>query len=128
MKALVICTGGGIGDVLLATPVMRALHERYESVVALTAPAHRDVLAGKLKAKNLDNVKLLPLQSKDRLPEVLASADAGVVMETRRMADLSMPSKILNQMACGRPLIAVTSPQTALGLLIAENNGAREAG
>jgi ADP-heptose:LPS heptosyltransferase len=46
MKALVICTGGGIGDVLLATPVMRALHDRYERVVALTAAAHRDVLAG----------------------------------------------------------------------------------
>ena len=36
------------------------------------------------------------------------------------MANLSMPSKILNQMACGRPLIAVTAPQTALGLLISE--------
>jgi colanic acid biosynthesis glycosyl transferase WcaI len=81
---------------------------------------YREALAEKLKAKNLDNVKLLPLQSKERLPEVLSSADAGVVMETRRMANLSMPSKILNQMACGRPLIAVTSPQTALGLLIAE--------
>jgi ADP-heptose:LPS heptosyltransferase len=46
VKALVICTGGGIGDVLLATPVMRALRERYERVVALTAPAHRAVLAG----------------------------------------------------------------------------------
>ncbi len=43
--ALVLCTGGGIGDVLLATPVMRALHARYDRVVALTAPAHRDVLA-----------------------------------------------------------------------------------
>ncbi len=31
---------------LLATPVMRALRTRYERVVALTAPAHRDVLAG----------------------------------------------------------------------------------
>jgi len=46
MKALVLCTGGGIGDVLLATPVMRALRRRYDEVVALTAPAHRDVLAG----------------------------------------------------------------------------------
>jgi len=45
MSALVICTGGGIGDVLLATPVMRALRARYGEVVALTAPAHRDVLA-----------------------------------------------------------------------------------
>ncbi len=46
MSALVLCTGGGIGDVLLATPVMRALRERFGEVVALTAPAHRDVLAG----------------------------------------------------------------------------------
>ena len=46
MKALVVCAGGGIGDVLLATPVMRALRTRYDSVVALTAPAHREVLEG----------------------------------------------------------------------------------
>lgn len=45
MSALVICTGGGIGDVLLATPVMRALRARYGEVVALTTPPHRDVLA-----------------------------------------------------------------------------------
>lgn len=44
MKALVICTGGGIGDVLLATPMMRALRQRYDKVVALTTPAHSDVL------------------------------------------------------------------------------------
>ncbi len=43
-SALVICTGGGIGDVLLATPVMRALRASYDEVVALTAPAHREVL------------------------------------------------------------------------------------
>ncbi|MGP6159823.1 MAG: glycosyltransferase family 9 protein [Vulcanimicrobiaceae bacterium] len=46
MKALVIAAGGGIGDVLLATPVMRALRSRYGTVVGLTAPAHREVLAG----------------------------------------------------------------------------------
>jgi len=45
VKALVICAGGGIGDVLLATPVMRALRARYDRVVALTAPAHCDVLS-----------------------------------------------------------------------------------
>jgi len=43
--ALVICTGGGIGDVLLATPVMRALAGRFGRVVALTAPEHRALLA-----------------------------------------------------------------------------------
>ncbi len=44
MKALVICAGGGIGDVLLATPVMRALRSRYNDVVALTTRAHAAVL------------------------------------------------------------------------------------
>ena len=40
-----MCTGGGIGDVLLATPVARALRERFGDVTAFTTPAHRDVLA-----------------------------------------------------------------------------------
>lgn len=43
--ALVIATGGGIGDVLLATPVMRALRGRFDRVVALTTRAHAEVLA-----------------------------------------------------------------------------------
>lgn len=45
MKALVICTGGGIGDVLLAAPAMRALRSKYDDVIALTAPRHYGVLA-----------------------------------------------------------------------------------
>jgi ADP-heptose:LPS heptosyltransferase len=44
MAALVICTGGGLGDVLLATPVMRALRASFGEVVALTSVAHREVL------------------------------------------------------------------------------------
>ena len=81
---------------------------------------YREELDRMIKAHGLENMKLLPLQPKERLPEILSSADVGVVMESRKMANLSMPSKILNQMACGRPMIAVTAPQTALGLLIAE--------
>jgi len=44
VSALVICTGGGIGDVLLATPVMRALRARFGDVVALTTRQHAPVL------------------------------------------------------------------------------------
>ncbi|TAM61519.1 glycosyltransferase family 9 protein [bacterium] len=46
-RALVICAGGGAGDVLLATPVARALRAAgAREVVALTAPRHREVLKG----------------------------------------------------------------------------------
>jgi ADP-heptose:LPS heptosyltransferase len=53
MKALVICTAGGIGDVLLATPLMRALRDRYDEVVALTSPAHRSVLSAQTMLSDL---------------------------------------------------------------------------
>jgi len=120
----VILYAGNIGihqglDALIAAAEQLKDNKRIQFIL-IGEGNYREVLAGKLMGKNLDNIKLLPLQSKERLPEVLASADAGIVMETRRMANLSMPSKILNQMACGRPLIAVTAPQTALGLLVAE--------
>jgi ADP-heptose:LPS heptosyltransferase len=46
VKALVVCTGGGIGDVLLATPMMRALHSRYDEIVALTTFGRGGILRG----------------------------------------------------------------------------------
>ncbi|MFA5976296.1 MAG: WcaI family glycosyltransferase [Elusimicrobiota bacterium] len=81
---------------------------------------YRAALEKRLSEHPLPNVTLLPLQPKERLAEVLSSADVGIVMELRRMADLSLSSKILNQMACGRPLIAVSSPETALSRLVKE--------
>jgi ADP-heptose:LPS heptosyltransferase len=44
-KALVYCSGGGIGDSLMASVAARALHQRFERVDALTLPSHRDTLA-----------------------------------------------------------------------------------
>lgn len=44
-KALVYCAGGGIGDSLMASVVARALRGKFETVDALTLPAHRDALA-----------------------------------------------------------------------------------
>jgi len=42
-RALLVATGGGIGDTLLAGVVARALHTRYAHVDALVLPAHRDL-------------------------------------------------------------------------------------
>jgi ADP-heptose:LPS heptosyltransferase len=45
MRALVVCNGGGIGDAFIATPVMRALRQRYAHVTALIGPAQAGVIA-----------------------------------------------------------------------------------
>ena len=60
-KALVIAVGGGIGDVLLATPVVRALRARYDEVVVLTTRAHREVLLGNPDVADVWTVDGVPL-------------------------------------------------------------------
>ncbi|TAM75214.1 glycosyltransferase family 9 protein [bacterium] len=63
-RALVICAGGGAGDVLLSTPVARALRAAgVRDVIALTAPRHRGVLHGNPELSDvwLDDADILAM-------------------------------------------------------------------
>lgn len=52
------------------------------------------------------NLKLLPLQPREQLPEMLAAADVGLVLQKRNVVDFNMPSKIPVLMASGRAILA----------------------
>ncbi len=54
----------------------------------------------------LERVTFLPLQPRDRLPEVLAAADVCLVPLRAGLSAASLPSKIYTYMAAGRPLVA----------------------
>ncbi len=54
----------------------------------------------------LERVTFLPLQPRDRLPEVLAAADVCLVPLRKGLSAASLPSKIYTYMAAGRPLVA----------------------
>jgi colanic acid biosynthesis glycosyl transferase WcaI len=53
-----------------------------------------------------DNVLLLPLQPREKLPQMLAAADVGLVVQKRNVISFNMPSKIPLLLASGRPIIA----------------------
>lgn len=53
-----------------------------------------------------DNVILLPLQPRDKLPQMLSAADIGLVLQKRNIISFNMPSKIPLLLASGRPIIA----------------------
>jgi colanic acid biosynthesis glycosyl transferase WcaI len=57
-------------------------------------------------ATDLPNVRFVPLQPLERLPEVLAAADVHVVPLKAGLSRSSVPSKTYSIMAAGRPLIA----------------------
>ncbi|WNZ24379.1 glycosyltransferase family 4 protein [Leptolyngbya sp. NK1-12] len=58
------------------------------------------------EAYGVHNVLLLPFQPREQLPEMLAAADVGLVVQKRNVISFNMPSKIQVLLASGRPIIA----------------------
>ena len=77
------------------------------------------------------NVTLLPFQPRERLPDMLAAADVGLVIQKRNVICFNMPSKIQVLLASGRPIVASIPPtgsaaraiqQSGAGLLVPPEN------
>ena len=102
----------GLGDLLTAAGLLRS--DPGIRFVIVGEGNHRAALMKQAEQAGLDQIVWLPLQPKESLAEMLSSADVGLVMEIRQMSNLSMPSKILNQMACGRPILAMADEQSLL--------------
>jgi colanic acid biosynthesis glycosyl transferase WcaI len=68
--------------------------------------ANRERLAADAEKRKLENVKFIPFQPRQQLPEVLASADVSLVSLQRGIGVGSLPSKTYSILASGRPIIA----------------------
>lgn len=64
----------------------------------------------------LINVRFLPLQPFERLPELLGTADIHLLPQKAEAADLVLPSKLTGMLASGRPVVAMAEPGTGLAV------------
>ncbi|NIM41012.1 MAG: WcaI family glycosyltransferase [Hydrogenophaga sp.] len=64
--------------------------------------------------RELNNLRLLPLQPLDRLGELLGLADAHLLPQSVEAEDLVLPSKLTNMLASGRPVVATCRAGTEL--------------
>ena len=69
-----------------------------------------------------NNVKLIPFQPREKLPEMLAAADVALVMQKKNVIAFNMPSKIQVLLASGRPIIA-SVPATGTAARAIKNSG-----
>ncbi len=65
-------------------------------------------------ASDLPNIRFLPLQSADKLNELLNLADIHILPQSAGAADLVMPSKLSGMLASGRPVIVTAHQGTEL--------------
>lgn len=66
----------------------------------------KDQLEQDAKRRGLANVRFLPFQPRERLPEVQATADLAIVTLLPGRGRTSVPSKVVGYMAAGRPVVA----------------------
>ncbi|MDC0833338.1 Glycosyltransferase [Geitlerinema sp. FC II] len=68
------------------------------------------------------NVKLLPFQPRERLPEMLSAANVGMVMQKSSVIAINMPSKIQVLLASGLPIVA-SVPEDGTAAKAVRNSG-----
>ena len=65
-------------------------------------------------ANGLDNVHFLDLQPRERVAELLNTADIHLLPQKVQISDLVLPSKLAGMLASGRPVIAMAAPGTGI--------------
>ncbi|NCS48666.1 MAG: glycosyltransferase family 4 protein [Microcystis aeruginosa G13-05] len=70
-----------------------------------------------------DNLKFFPFQPREKLPEMLAAANIGLIMQKRNVTVYNMPSKTPVWLASGRPIIASVPPNSPAARAIQQSQG-----
>ncbi|MEJ6483122.1 glycosyltransferase family 4 protein [Nostoc punctiforme UO1] len=70
-----------------------------------------------------DNVLLLTLQAREKLPQMLAAADVGLIVQKRNVISFNMPSKIPLLLASGRPIVGSVPALGTAAKAIRESGG-----
>jgi colanic acid biosynthesis glycosyl transferase WcaI len=111
----------GLENVLLAAKMLSHLyHIRF---VFIGDGANRERLVTQTSELGLQNVKFIPLQPRERLPEVLATSDISLVSLQGGVGDSSLPSKTFPILASGRPVLAVADKGSGLWNLVQQSRG-----
>lgn len=80
----------------------------------------KPALLRQARRQNLHNVYFLPMQPKEKYPEILSASDACLVTLRQEVKTPVVPSKIISIMAAGRPVVASLSLEGDAARLIRE--------
>jgi glycosyltransferase involved in cell wall biosynthesis len=72
--------------------------------------------------RGLKNVSILDYQTRSELSYSLNACDISIISLAEGMAGVSVPSRIYNVMAAGKPIIAVADAYSEVALVVKEND------
>lgn len=71
----------------------------------------------------ITNVVLLPFQPREAVPEMLAAADVGLIVQRKNVISFNMPSKTQLLLASGRPIIASVPADGSAAQVVHQSQG-----
>jgi glycosyltransferase involved in cell wall biosynthesis len=87
-------------------------------LVFIGAGGRREWLARQIRERRLTNTLLLPYQPFEKLNDSLNACDASLVTIARGIEGISFPSKLYSSLAVGRPIVAISEPESELRPLV----------
>lgn len=107
-----------LGKVFEAASVLK--NEIGLSFVIVGEGLKKPDLVQKAKKLELENVIFLPFQPYEDLPNLLAASDVLLVPLDKEKTQLSVPSKLYNYIAAGRPILGLTDSASEVAGIIKE--------
>lgn len=74
----------------------------------------RDYLSDNISKHGLTNIRLLPYQPRELMPEIIAFSDVQFIFMESEIAAQGFPSKVYTIMACGKPLLVCSPADTPI--------------
>lgn len=122
--AFVMQYGGNIGrthDLRILLDAAAALATDPEVQLDIVGVgARRDDVEREIAARGLHNVTLRPPVPREELSASLNAADVAIVSMRAGMSGISVPSRLYNILAAGRPVIAIADDDSEIALIVRE--------
>lgn len=105
---------------VIVRAAQRLLPDRDVHFLIIGSGSRLEVLRRDIAARGLTNMTLLSRVPGAELSDALSAADVALIAFERGMKGLSVPSRMYNVLASGRPTIAVADEDSELALVVEE--------
>ena len=124
--ALLFLYGGNLGRPQGIDFLMRCLEKEKDNkkvfFLIIGQGSEYNKLKTFIKTQNLFNAKLLAYMPKEEYQDIADQSDVGMIFLDHRFTIPNYPSRLLNYLASGIPVLLATDSNTDIGI-IAKNNG-----